>query len=191
LAVESAGAAEQPEAPAELGHSAAAAVVRVHLSPESDEPPPSVLPAADAAESAEVAADAEAPGPEADRDGTAGQEAEAESQVPPSFPFPLPSSPSARAQAESPRAPPNKPPSGEHWVATPLVEEADADDQNAAAAAELRHQRSPSAVAPPLSPSGRRRIEPVFPPDYETSGRGARLPPLRLPHTQNLSQPTG
>ena len=192
LAVESAG---QPEAPAELGHSAVAGVVRVHLSPESEEPSPPVLPAANAAELAEAAADAEAqrqpdPEPEADSDGTAGQQAEAESQAPPSFPFPLPSSPSARVQAESPRARPNKPPSGEHWVATPLVEEANADDQNAAAA-QLRSQRSPSAVAPPLSPSGRRRVEPVFPPDNETSGRGARLPPLRLPQTQNLSQPTG
>jgi len=155
-----------------------------------------VLPAADAAELAEAAADAEAqrqpdPQPEADRDGTAGQQAEAESQAPPPFPLPLPSSPSARAQAESPRSALNKPASGEHWVATPLVEEAD-DDDNDAAAAQLPHLRSPSAVASPISPVGRRRIEPVFPPDCETSNarRGARLPSLGLPRTQDQSQPT-
>ena len=187
LAVESAGAAEQPEAPAELGHSAAAGVLRVHLSPDWEAPSP----AADAAEWAEAATDAEAQRQpdleaEADREGTAGQQAQAESQAPPSFPSPLPS-PSARGQAESPRSSPNKPASGEHWVATPLVEEAD-DDQHAGAA-ELRHQRSPSAVTSPLSPGARRRIEPIFPRDYEANRRGARLPPLRLPHTQNLSQP--
>jgi hypothetical protein len=188
LAVESAG---EPEVPAELGHSAAAGVVRVHVSPDSE----ALSPAADAAKWAEAATDAEAQRqpdlePEADREGTAGQQAQAESQTPPSFPSPLPSSPSARGQAESPRSSPNKPASGEHWVATPLVEEADDDDQHAGAA-ELRHQRSPSAVTSPLSPGARRRIEPIFPRDYEANRRGARLPPLRLPHTQNLSQPTG
>jgi hypothetical protein len=194
LAVESAGAAEQPEAPAEPDNSSAAAVVRVHLSPESEEPPPSVLPAADAAELAKVATDAGAqrqPDPQpqpADRDGTAGQEAEAESQAPPPFPLPLPSSPSAYVQP-GPHAAPIEAASGQHWVAAPLVEVDPTDDADPAAAAELRHLRSPEAVASPISPGGRRRIEPIFPPDYETNRRGARLPPLRLPHTQNLRQP--